>query len=162
MNPQEWSTWLRQWLTRHPVKTPPAQQGTEYVREVMARVRPPQVVFRPAWEWRPRPVFVLAAACALLLVVILRPGGRGMATLEREWQLLADVGEVPELNGVNLEEELREVDRWMLAKADSSASAPDAVEETLQLFDELGVDPELEDSESPEEWLQELDEAALT
>ena len=73
MTLQDWQQWLREWLTRHPMKEPPATVQQRYTEDVMRRIRAleePAPVFR--WVPRPRLIFALATAtvCALALLVV--------------------------------------------------------------------------------------------
>ena len=125
-NHSDWDPWLRDWLTRHPVKEPPAHRRQDYTEEVMASVRAEQTL-APARRWVSFPRLALgsaAAAAGLAAVLFLslwkNPSERMALTAAREEHLLVAVGEEPTLPGVDLQEGLRLVDEW-------------TVEDTLQL-----------------------------
>ena len=112
--------WLRGWLGRHPLKTPPAESAS-YTAEVMTRVR---VLSRPApaFRWLVQPRWVLAvgsvaAACAVL-VTVGRPPQRlaesvgeldDEAWLEETLTLLHETGE-----DVEMPVEGDAADQWLL------------------------------------------------
>lgn len=125
------ATWLRQWLTRHPLKEPADLDRAQYTAEVMERVKslePPLTTPAPA-PWRMvwlRPALVTVTAAAAILLVVGRTAQ-------------------PPIPVVQVAEQLSEDDLWL--------------EETLQWLEEF--DEELPEDVfedwSDEEWLQELE-----
>lgn len=146
------TTWLRRWLTRHPLKEPSDTELARYTTEVMARVRSlerPAPAGAPArgwllW-WRPALVTVTAAAAVVLLV------GR----VDRTPQPLArDVNRVTDGARAN------RTDRPLMLTEDASDEAR-WLDNTLQVLDEFDQDvPEdISDDEnvSDDEWLREIE-----
>lgn len=129
MPDEPWTHWLNRWLKAHPVKEPPAAPGSGYTQEVMRRIRSePRSAFLPAWLTFPRVSFGLGAALACGLAVLL-------------------LGQGPELARLDLERELQESDRIVLAEADEFI-------EGLEDEEPLAVE---EDQVTEEEILQELE-----
>ncbi|MBI1953832.1 MAG: hypothetical protein HYS41_06900 [Candidatus Omnitrophica bacterium] len=137
MPDESWPNWLNRWLKAHPVKEPPAHLGADYSKEVMRRIRSaPRPVPGLGWLTFPRPSFALGAALACLLAALLIWRG-------------------PELAQLNLERELQESDRIVLAEAVTAEPADEQPDETDELAEE-----EVPDEEVLEE-LQALDELEL-
>lgn len=72
MTSGQWLPWLRNWLSRHPVHTPPEEMARGYAEQVMRRVRHPAPA--PSWApWRwlaiPRVAMVLGSVAVGVLVV---------------------------------------------------------------------------------------------
>lgn len=137
MPDESWSNWLTRWLKAHPLKEPPAHPGAVYTDEVMRRIRSaPRVAPGLGWLTFPRVSFALGTAMACLLAALLL------------WQ-------DPELAQLNLEEELQEDDRIVLAQALVPKTADERPDETDEFMEE-----EVPDEEILEE-LQTLDELEL-
>lgn len=137
------TTWLNQWLHRHPLKELPTEQRSRYTAEVMARVRrlaPPASKLVRRWlPWPGRTALTLASAVA------------GIAIAVAVSQTVRAPGRIPTPSVAVLAESPADEDQAWL-------------EETLQLLDEL--EEELPEDAAPddESWLEELemlDEAEL-
>ncbi len=161
MKPADWDSWLRGWLSRHPLKNPPAHLLERFSEEVLARIRPreaPAPLFRPRWTLQPRwgLAWSGALAAALLLVVAgLRPTGIPPGIVGPESEILMEVSLLEELGERSLEEELEESDRIVLAEA----IGPQEEAEILKLWEELEQTdeaPSPEELGSEEEILEEL------
>lgn len=159
MNPQEWDNWLRNFLKRHPLKDPPQDLQRAYHRQVMDRILAP-----PVWVFKPRPVFGWAGAlAAVTAVLVLMPTPARVARqVDRESQTLMEAGEMAFLDNPDLEQDLREHDRIVLAEAVTGNG-----EEALEIWDDLesleeipaGAEPDSE--EDLEKELRQLDELEL-
>lgn len=142
MNPQEWDWWLRRFLKRHPLKDPPGDLEGNYHRQVMDRILAP-----PVWVFSPKPVFGWAGALAAVtaaLVLIPTPA-RIARQIDRDSGVLLEVGELALLDSADLEQDLREHDRIVLAKA---APEEPTEEEALEIWSDLEaleeIPPDLE------------------
>lgn len=164
MTSGDFLSWLKNWLTRHPLKAPLESLQASYIEEVMTRIRATQAP-APAFRWVPRPqvAFALgtAFACALaLLVVMHRAPTRIAQQIEREWQLLSEVGEDSlELAPGDLDEEIQLVDQLTLAQGQPALDDEAWVEQTLQLLERLESDeplPASQDAIPAWDWLDEL------
>lgn len=159
MNPQEWDRWLRGLLERHPLKEPPEEMRRDYHRQVMDRILAP-----PVWVFKPGLVFrwggALAAVAAVL--VLLPTPARLARVADRESAVLIEAGEMAFLDSPELEQDLREHDRIVLAEA-----APGDGEEALEIWDDLesleeipaGAEPD--SGEELEKELRQLDASGL-
>lgn len=107
MTMTDFLAWLRGWLGRHPLRTPP--DSASYAAEVMARVRAASSR-APAFSWLVQPRWVLAvgtvAAVCAVVAVIGRPPQRmaesvgeldDEAWLEDTLELLNEAGEDVEI-----------------------------------------------------------------
>ena len=139
----EFATWLRNWLTRHPLKAPAGL--SRYTEEVMAKVRalqPRIAPVRSSWRWTlvPRLSLGLATVAAGLLFLMMRltPGSAPELAVARDTSRLIRVAET----SPSVEDE-----SWL--------------DETLQLFQKLDEELPSDVTEngdlSEEEWLDELD-----
>lgn len=154
----DFTTWLRQWLERHPLKGPPDLDRARFTVEVMARVRR---VSAPSQGWAPHKtrrswlfmrlglVAATAAAGIALIIGVTTHARRQLADhLVREAQLLAMIDE----SGVAIQE----------AQGDDN---PDALAEEVELIDQLTVLAEVRPSdegiEQTLQLLEQLDEDAL-
>lgn len=150
MKPADWDAWLRKWLSRHPLKAPPARLLERFSEEVLARIRPreaPAPVSRPRWTLQPRwgLAWSGALAAALALVVFgLRPTGGPLEIADQESQILLGVSVLEDWEEHSLEEELEESDRIVLAEA----IGPKEEAQILKLWEEL---EEADEAPSPEE-----------
>lgn len=185
MNRDTFLGWLTGWLSRHPLRTPASSGSSAYAKHVMARIRalssPKRRIIPVTWAgliaWVRGPRLALALSAATALVVAgftLRFGiphrTLVMAHLDRELQVLAEVEALPdplalEPSAETLEEELRFMDRMMLAQAGPVDEDEAWIEETLELLDEVEEVPKdpTQDPQAADEWweeLQELDETA--
>ena len=152
-----WMSWLQEWLSRHPLKEPPAELQRRYLQEVMAKIHAAETPAR-AVDWQPRRVPVwrlalggtMATALALSIVMALYP--RYLThQIEQEAQVLFEAVGVAALNDADLEQEVETQDRIVLAEA--------VEDETLRLWEELedaGAGPADEESGSDEELIKEL------
>ena len=165
----DFTTWLRGWLARHPLKAPLNASQASYTTEVMQRLRALEAPnSMPARRWPAWPrlalVSVAAAAVALLVVGRLhRPGGQLAGQLTADADLLTALGQplLPEPGAaVGLEElaqELELADALVLAEAPPSDE--EWLEQTLQLLEALDEEPSGSPSDPaiPDEWLDELE-----
>jgi len=111
MKTPAWFSWLREWLTHHPLKAPPPWLEASYRDEVMARVRSAAAP-SPAWRSLLRPRWILAygTACAAVLVaasvLVSRPArdrlmvadaevSDDLAWIDDQATVLSDLGEDP-------------------------------------------------------------------
>ena len=180
--------WIQRWLSGHPLKAPTRLDRAQYTAQVMARVRalaPPPTwpvasgaVQRWVQRWRlGRQVrfraaklvggFATAAVAAAVFVVVGRleqPSSPIAQLVEREAEVLAAVEEsdvLAELTDADdlevLAQDLEAMDILVLAEAESSDEQ--WLEETLQLFDEVGEDvtEETAGDAGDDEWLDELE-----
>lgn len=168
------ATWLRTWLTRHPLKEPigTGMDRARYTAEVMARVKAlgpmaetalvPIVVRQ--WGLWPRMAVALAAATAALAVVIGTrhdPSHTLAQAIATDAQLLVALDErdgdlVLEDDVEVLHDELAMTDTMLLAEL--SSSDEEWLAQTLELLDQLDEDisPETASDGADEEWLEEL------
>lgn len=142
----EFLTWLRSWLTRHPLKEPAETERASYTVEVMTRVRAlgsPSVV-TPAtapvrrWSWWPRFAVAMATTAGVAVAV-------GIFSQER-----------PQL-AQQLPQDVRISEPAALAESPSTDE--EWLEQTLQLLEQLEEDPSAEtagDGADEEDWLEEL------
>lgn len=161
MNPQEWDHWLRSFLKRHPLKDPPAELQGDYHRQVMDRI-----LAAPVWVFRPRPVFRWASAlAAVAAVMVLMPTPARVARqIDRDSQVLLETGELALLDSAELEQDLREYDRIVLAEAvPQEPEGEEALEiwEDLESVEEIPISDETDSGEELEKELQQLDESEL-
>lgn len=165
----DFATWFRRWLSRHPLKEPPAASRAGYTAEVMRRVRaleaPAPMPARPWLAWPRLALVPLAAAAAVLLVVgrLRQPSGPLGGQLAADAEVLTALGQplLPDPGSAgDLEELAHELD---LADALVLAEAPPGDEEwfeqTFQLLEELDEEPSESPSGTavPDEWLDELE-----
>ena len=137
----DFATWLKTWLTRHPLKEPTTLDRADYTREVMARAKAlDQPVPSPARSWFPWPRLVLAvvtAAAGLALVI---------------WTANRSTSQVAQAPA-----------HTTLTLAESPAGDAQWIEETVQLLEQLdendGVSQDATGgaSNSDEDWLNELE-----
>lgn len=158
MNPQEWDNWLRNFLKRHPLKDPPQKLQRDYHRQVMDRI-----LAAPVWVFRPRPVFGWAGAlAAVTAVLVLMPTPARVARqIDQDSQVFLETEELALLDSAELEQDLKEYDRIVLAEA-----VPQEVkrEEALEIWEELESleeIPALDSGEDLEKELRQLDESEL-
>ena len=171
----DFSTWLTQWLARHPLREPTAPDRAGYIAEVMARVHTltqpalHQSGAGPARRWLSWPgrlalAFATAAAGIVLVIGLRQAVGRQLAeTITRESQMLAALDEEAfdqRLGGVeSLAEELEAGDTIVLAEAEPSDDEA-WVEQTLQVLDQLDdtlPDDRVDAPGTDESWLDELE-----
>jgi hypothetical protein len=151
----EFLTWLRSWLTRHPLKEPAETERASYTVEVMTRVRAlgsPSVV-TPAtvpvrrWSWWPRMAMAMATAAGLVFAV---------STVHQTRRRLAQQPQGAAASHPSA------------VLAESPVSDEEWIEQTLQLLEELEEETAPEtagDGSNDEEWLDELqwlDESELS
>ena len=173
----EFTTRLRTWLTRHPLKTPSDIDRAHYTTEVMAKVRAvttapaqaPQRVWRPHWLSWPQLALVVATAAGIVVIVSTAHSSREQLAhrLTQDAQMLAEVDEpLPELlNGeeaAELAQDLEEEDHHILLAESAPSQDQQWLDQTLQLLDQLdeevpGVDSDQTAGNDDEEWLKELD-----
>lgn len=172
MNGPDWMTWFRGWLARHPLKHPPMEDAQAYTEEVMTQIR---VVSHPhpVRSWRlviPRLAWAAGALAMGVVIVNLvqRPAPTRLAReVERDWTLLAQLGEPVEEPAAGLEEDLHTLDEGiLLAEGPTSLEEEAWVNDTLRLLNELDEETNGEgDGDDLDHWLEELqqlDEAELT
>ena len=107
----DWSSRLKQWLGRHPLKEPPPESRDLYVKEVMARIQAP-AARNPLSP--PGLLLLAGAAACLLLLVFAGTLRKPTQPPEQETQLLAVMEESRDLSGVDLEAAALLHDRLML------------------------------------------------
>ena len=166
----EFLDWLKDWITRHPLQTPPESLRASYTEAVMRRVRAPQAL-TPAWRWGWQPQLAMswgtALACLLAVVVVMKRAPTQLASeVEHDWQLLTEVGEEHDLSSSNLDDEVQMVDRLVLAEASPSEEDETWIRQTLELLNDVDeqADATPEDQDNPDGWLkdlEQLDEAEL-
>lgn len=168
MKNSEWDAWLQGWLQRNPLRSPPEELTGRFRQEVMSRIRAKQApVHTLRWMLEPRWSFALGGALAavLALVVLGRPHTPAPAfstqEIEQEARVLLEAGEVTYLADLDLEGELRDADRLVLAEAvapkpDSSWSEFENDMEVLDLLEEEGPPAAKTDRVTDEELLEEL------
>lgn len=162
----DFSTWLTQWLARHPLREPDAHDHARYTAEVMTRIH---TLTQPARRWLPWPgrlalAFATATAGMILVIGLRQTVGRQLAeTIARESQMLAALDEGAfdqRLGGVEpLAEELEAEDAIVLAEAEPGDDEA-WFEQTLQVldrFDDTHPDDRVEAPGMNELWLDELE-----
>ena len=153
--------WFTQWLTRHPLKTPPGSMQEAYTREVMTRVTDatPAPVVR--WVPRPRLAFAVGTALACGLAVMAwfpREPVRVAERVEGSVQVLAELGELNGPLAGGLEDEAILVDRLVLAKTQDAVADEAWIDDTIGLLNEVDETAvEASNGESLEELLRELE-----
>lgn len=174
MSGGDWQERLQGWLKQHPLKTPPEGFERRFRGDVMARIRAEQApVWRPRWSLEPRWALAMggALAAALAVAVVGRSPTLPAPEIEQEAALLFEAGEVDPLSDLDLEGELREADRLVLAEAALSGASGSWAdfENDLELLQALEEEPEAPgaggtDRVTGEELLEELrrvDEAEM-
>ncbi len=161
MNTLEFLDWLKRWVARHPLRTPPESLQVSYTEQVMRRIKTP-LAPTPAWRWQPQlaMTWATALACLLAVVVVMKRTPTQLASeVEHEWQLLAEVGEGHELSSSNLDDDVQMMDRLMLAEASPSEEDEAWIRQTLELLNDVDEQPDAAsaDQENPEEWLKDLE-----
>ncbi len=174
MNGSDWQGWLQGWLKQHPLKTPPEGFERRFREDVMARIRADQApVWRLRWSLEPRWALAMGGALAAVLAVAVvgRSPTLPAQEIEQEAAVLFEAGEVAHLSDLDLEGELREVDRLVLAEAETASSSPASSSwtdfendvELLRLLEEdenSGQADRVTDEELMEE-LRQVDEAEM-
>lgn len=173
MKNSEWDAWLQGWLKRHPLRTPPAELQRKIRQEVMSRIRAEHASVRDRvlrWVLEPRWSFALggALAAALVAAILIFPArtadhaaAPAAQEVEQEAQLLLEVGETAYLADLDLEGELRDADRLVLAEAVTTKPDPSWAEfennaEVLDLLEEDETQAAKTDRVTDEELLEEL------
>ena len=157
MNPQEWEGWLRSFLKRHPLKDPPQQLQRDYHRQVMDRILAP-----PVWVFKPGPVFGWAGAlAAVTAVLVLMPTPARLARqIDRDSQVFLATDELALLDSADLEQDLQEHDRIVLAEAPAGEEALE-IWKDLESLEEIPAGDEPATEEDLEGELRQLDESEL-
>ncbi len=163
----DFSAWLRDWLSRHPLQEPPDADRRRYTGEVMARVKalqgatePPAVQPVSRWLRWPRVTLALATGAAGIVVAVgvLRftppPGHPAPASH-------------PVVRGLSPPRAADEPAQQDTQLAESSPGEDYWLERTWQLLEELDERFPNEDTaeSSDEQWLEELqwiDESEMT
>ncbi|MBN1673929.1 MAG: hypothetical protein JXR37_22965 [Kiritimatiellae bacterium] len=163
-------TWLRHWLSRHPLRPPPADVQAGFTADVMRRIRAEplpsraKAIARPA-RWRH---VVWAAAAAASVLVLLFAGGRARqraavrtaeAGARHEMRLLIALDEdLAAPSGVDsgLGEDI--VLAEQIVVTEQAAEVEAGLERLIQLFEALGEDPPEPDPDpdTDDDWLREL------
>lgn len=171
------ATWLRQWVSAHPLREQSRGARAQYTAEVMERIRAlgrPALVYRLAWASWPRLALATAVAAAAVFVVVGRvehPAIPLADQVDRDVQVLAAVAEADAVMDLaaddpeTLAQDLEALDTIVLAEAQPAQDQ--WLEETLWLLQEVGDDlpPDAAGETSEEPWLDELellDEFELT
>ncbi|MBI3318977.1 MAG: hypothetical protein HYZ89_00075 [Candidatus Omnitrophica bacterium] len=157
----EFTTWLRTWLRRHPLKELPEADRARFTAEIMAKVRAvgpvsagsPAAVPAQRWAFWPRLAVGIATAAAGVAVVV---GTVTYSTSQladrttQDAQRLADVG--------GPERVVVRGDERKILLVEAPLSDEEWLEHTLQLLDQLDEDVPLDTAGdgSDEEWLDEL------
>jgi len=137
----DFTTWLRTWLARHPLKGPAGIDRARYTAEVMGQVKTGlRPALLPARHWLPVPRWGLAAAVAAAGLVV----AIGAVNVQRR-QLAEQAMERTRL----LAESAPTEERWL--------------DQTLDLIDQLnegGAEADSDDASeglSDDDWLNELE-----
>ena len=167
----DFSTWIRTWLTRHPLKELMGHDPARYTAEVMEKVKAvgqpvptPSMLVREWFSW-PRVGLAVATVAAGLGLMIITSHHAEVQLAEKivqESSMLAELDEpsfVPVANGDAdaLAQEMETADTVMLAE--SIPSDEQWLDQTLSLLDQLDEDdanPADSSDSSEEEWLNEL------
>jgi len=165
------TTWLQEWLTRHPLREPSDGERARYTAEVMARVRTfeSSVATQSAWirRWvtRPRLALAMATAAAGVALIVGPIYQRRLAQrVVRDAAVLASLDEATAEPLViddeeSLREALEEFDALVVAEA-SSVDDSQWIAQTLELLGQLEAWPpggDLDPSSGAEEWIDELE-----
>ncbi|MBI3324915.1 MAG: hypothetical protein HYZ92_06505 [Candidatus Omnitrophica bacterium] len=177
MSANRFSSWLSDWLRRHPLKSPSASVHQGYVGEVMARIRslapsasatPQPLWVRQLRQWFSSPALAggLAAVALIVSVGLWLRAVRNPARLARAIETAAGtLEEVQDDDQAGLTEELapsaqdelagplRQVDAMVLAEA-TGDSEREWIDRTFELLDQ--VEESERDSEDSGQWLDEL------
>ncbi len=168
----DFTSWVRRWLTQHPLKEPAETDRAQYTAEVMARVRrlaQPAPAPRRVWWLRPVLVTVTAAAAVVLVVGRVNQAPIRVAHDAEDGPMVAAVDKQPLIaqpavpEDALVEEFAQSVEEFLLAEAlilaESSSEDEAWLEETLRLLDALDEDlPEGDTGDwSDDDWLDELD-----
>lgn len=130
------TTWLTQWLHRHPLKAPPVEGRSRYTDEVMARVRRLAPAGpAPVRRWLPWPGRVVLAFASI---------AAGIAVTVAVSQAVCVPGFTPPAAVAVLAESPADDDQAWL-------------EETLELLDDLEEDLPGDALQDDESWLEELE-----
>ena len=147
MNGGEWQDWLQGWLKRHPVQAPPQEFERRFRDDVMARIRAEQApVWRLRWSLEPRWALAMGGALAAVLAVAVigRAPSLPVPQIEQEAVVLFEAGEVGQLAELDLEGELQDEDRLVLAEAVTAAPSSSSLadfENDLELLQSLEEEP---------------------
>ena len=143
------ATWLRQWLSRHPLKELPDRDRAQYTAEVMERVRaiarPAPAPARRRIVWlRPALVTLTAAAAVVLIVGRLNESHLDVGQGVQDAQRLAEGKRIPLIpQPADPEEEiiqsLAALDELMLAE--DLTGAQQWLENAVPLLQELDEEP---------------------
>ena len=166
------ATWLKEWLSRHPLKVPDDVNPKAYTHQVMARVK---AFHEPArhdataavqrWLAWPQLAMACGAVAAGVLVAITVGHSRNeqlAREITRDAQVLAEMGEpvtdpVSPTDVDGIAEDMATIDAMTLAEAPQSDDA--WLKETLQLLDQLQEDvpDDASSGDAPdEEWMKDL------
>jgi len=125
MTPENWLTWFRDWLARHPLRQPPEFLGRNYTTEVLIRIKQSRPSPSSAFRWFSLPRFSFALgtvmACVLGVLVLLNSSDRSDTDVNETLELLEQV----EPSG-------------LLSLGEDSISDEDLLED-LQTLDETGL-----------------------
>lgn len=179
----DFTTWLQQWLTRHPLKmqAPDADARARFTESVMQRVRSPQPAAAPAWRaalsrlLRPPLAFGVAAAALLAVLVVGRqapapaPAASHEPSVEARALLVAALNDptsdiLAALDEQALAEEWMAHDTLVLAEA-APTTDEQWLDQTLELLQQFDEDVSSDGEATDEDWLQDLqllDEAELS
>ncbi len=174
----DFSTWLKEWLSGHPVKMPELDSHA-YTDQVMARIRQGQEEQKPSLVWSmlfPRLALAAVAASVVAVMLISRQpntarlmsranAGADAAEVFGQFSALAaldenDWEEFSEDDVAALLETSDEMELLMFAEDVGASSDQQWLEQTLTLleqFDEEAVEADSGDSDAEDEWLQELE-----
>ena len=152
MTTEQFASWLKQWLVRHPMKSPTDTTHASYTQEVMARL---EAVSHPAparWpSWRPQWVVAFGGAVAAMFLV-LTMGRHPQQQLAQEEgrihelaQIVNAVGEDPVEVAAEVEatdpdavaNELITLDRLVLAETPKSSDASQDIWRDLDILNQL-------------------------
>ena len=136
----DFTTWLKTWLTQHPLKAPETLDRARYTAQVMRTITDEIPLPVPAARWFawPRLAMAFATTAAGVLIVLL---GTAHRTDHRLAQLAPHA---PPARALML--------------AESTSSDEEWIQETTRLLDQLDEDSSTDDANatSDEEWLKEL------
>jgi len=146
MNSAEWLSWLRRWLTQHPLQTPSDSLQAVYTEGVMQRIRAMEKPsFASPWFRLPRVAVALGtvAACGLAVMVLMPRDGTQRAQ-QRSIVMLAEslreANETAWIEAMMEELEALEEDVEIFSSTPDEPITDEELLEELELFDDTDLD----------------------